>query len=125
MGIKITTDDYGVKVWRSDNYGYPQYAIAIGTKTDDGQRVSEYQQVQFRRGVELENGEEILIKDAFPTLRTWKDKQTGETRHKMVWMITDFIYKPQQHMQGTQMQMQSQFTDLPDTFEATEDEIPF
>lgn len=132
MGIKITTDDYGVKIWRSDKFGFPQYAIAVGTKLEDGSRVNEYQQVQFRKGVELENGDEIYIDDAFPTLRTWKDKQTGETRHKMVWMITDWSYRarheqpetPAPQRQSTP-QPQIDMIDLPDTFQAAEDDIPF
>lgn len=122
MGIRITTDDYGVKVWRSDRHGFPQYAVAISIKTDSGERISEYKQVQFRRGVELENGEEICIDGGFPTLRTWKDRQTGEERSKEVWMITDFRYRkqapPKQSLQDT-------IEDLPDSFAAAEDDIPF
>lgn len=134
MGIKITTDDYGVKVWRSDKFGFPQYAIAVGTKTEDGSRVNEYQQVQFRKGVELENGDEIYIDDAFPTLRTWTDKQSGELRHKTVWMITDWSYRARQEkldvpapiQQAPQKpQPQIDMSDLPDTFSAAEDDIPF
>lgn len=127
MGIKITTDDYGVKVWRSDKFGFPQYAISVG-KTESGKH--EYQQVQFRRGVELENGDEIYIDNAFPTLRTWNDKQTGEERCKSVWMVTEFSYRarkepePQAQMPAPAPQ-QSTFDDLPDTFEAAEDDIPF
>lgn len=131
MGIKITTDDYGIKVWRSDKYGFPQYSIIIG-KTESGK--SEYKQVQFRHGVELENGDEIYIDNAFPTMRTWKDRQSGEERSREVWMITEFSYraryeereqaKPKTETQ-TQMQMTSQLDDLPDSFSAAEDDIPF
>lgn len=139
MGIRISTDDYGVKVWRSDKYGFPQYAVAISTKTESGERISEYKQVQFRRGIELENGDEIYIDNAFPTLRTWKDKQTGEERYKEVWMITDFKFRARYEEEPNPTQAnaskalehnksvgtQASFDDLPDTFAAAEDDIPF
>lgn len=121
MGIKITTDDYGIRVWRSDKFGFPQYAVVTG-KTESGK--SEYQQVQFRHGIELENGADIFIDNAFPTMRTWKDKNTGEEKAKSVWMITSFRYKtdapaPKKPL-ATDM-----LDDLPDSFAAADDEIPF
>ena len=131
MGIKITTDDYGVKVWRSDKFGFPQYAIAIGSKTDSGKKINEYQQVQFRHGVELENGDEIYIDEAFPTLRTWKDKKTGEERSKTVWMITEFSFRARHensrstNAPAPEPQSQVSLDDLPDSFSAAEDDIPF
>ena len=146
MGIRITTDDYGVKIWRSDKFGFPQYAIAVGVKLEDGKRVNEYQQVQFRKGVELENGDEIYIDEAFPTLRTWTDKQSGELRHKTVWMITDWSYRARHEQPtsfntgngervyvdremaeayGNKANTQIDMSDLPDTFAAAEDDIPF
>lgn len=121
MGIRITTDDYGTKVWRSDKLGFPQYAVTISTKTDSGEIIREYKQVQFRRGVELDNGEEIFIDDAFPTLRTWKDRQTGDVRSKEVWMVTEFRYRTQ----TPQPKQQVAIEDLPDTFAAAEEDIPF
>lgn len=132
MGIRISTDDYGVKVWRSDKYRYPQYAVGIQGKDDDGKYVTEYQRVKFRRGVELENGSEIRIHDAFPTLEVWQDRQTGETRHRAVWMILDFGYinaapKPAQPApQRSQPEPQQLTWDgIPDSFAAAEDDIPF
>lgn len=125
MGIKITTDDYGIKVWRSDRGRYPSYSIIKGKKPDTHK--NEYQEVQFKRGIELENGEEICIDNAFPTFRTWTDKNTGEERCKEVWMITEFRYKrsePQQQVsRGSLVDMDTD--DLPGTFQAAEDEIPF
>lgn len=143
MGIRITTDDYGVKIWRSDRFGFPQYAVRISKKLDNGEYINEYQAVRFRKGVELANGDEIYINDAFDTLEVWQDKQTGETKHKRVWQILDFSYRarqaqpapaqpqayPQQAapmpQQPVQMQISSQFSDLPDSFQAAEDDIPF
>lgn len=148
MGIKITTDDFGVKVWRSDKFGFPQYAVRISKRQASGDFVNEYQPIKFRKGVELANGDEIYINDGFSCLEVWQDKQTGETRHKQVWQILDFSYRARQEQQApaqpqaypqqaypqqaapipqqpVQMQMSSQFTDLPDSFQATDDDVPF
>lgn len=131
MGIKIKTDDKGVKVWRSDKYQYPQYSVMIWHDTDDGERVTEYKQLQFRKGVELANQDEIIINDAFPTLRIWKDKQTGELKHREVWMVLDFSFKTgeppvqQELTPVTASEAATLFDDLPDSFSAAEDEIPF
>ena len=32
MGIRITTDEYGVRVWRSDRYGHTNYSVTIQKK---------------------------------------------------------------------------------------------
>lgn len=135
MGIRITTDDYGVKVWRSDKFGFPQYACTISTKTQNGERVNVYKELQFRRGVELQNGEEIYIQDGFPTLRTWTDKKTGQENSKEVWMITEFTYRARYEQEtpkpiakqepAPKKSVQSSFDDLPDSFSAAEDDIPF
>lgn len=127
MGIRITTDDYGVRVWRSDNYGRPTYSISIQTKTEDGSYIRDYKQVKFKGGVELENNSEIIIRDAFPTLDTWNDKQTGELKKKEVWVIMDFVYKniaPKQPVQRERRPL-PELDDMPDTFEAIADSIPF
>ena len=127
MGIRITTDDYGVRVWRSDNYGRPTYSISIQTKTEDGSYIRDYKQVKFKGGVELENNREIIIRDAFPTLDTWNDKQTGELKKKEVWVIMDFVYKNAAPKQPVQREYRPipEYDDLPDTFEAVEDSVPF
>lgn len=132
MGIRITTDEYGTRVWRDDKHGYTNYSITIQKKMESGSYVSIYKQVKFRKGVEVANGEEICIYDAFPTVETWKDRVTGEFKKKEVWMILDFGYKQKPQPQQTSRQeqkipatQQSMFEDLPDTFSAAEDEIPF
>ena len=47
MGIRITTDEHGVRVWRSDRYGYAQYNVSIQKKKDDGGYITMYKQVKF------------------------------------------------------------------------------
>lgn len=132
MGIRITTDEYGVKVWRNDRYGYAQYSISIQKKKEDGGYITKYKQVKFRGGVEVENGADIIIRDAFPTIDSWKDKNTGELKTKEVWVIMDFVYKTsapsphtEQKAQEIEKAAQDLFSDMPDSFQAAEDEIPF
>lgn len=127
MGIRITTDGYGIRVWRKDTYGRPQYSIGIQTKNDNGGYITEYKQVKFKGGVELENGAEIIIHDGFPTLDTWNDKNTGELRKKEVWVILDFTYKTEAQQERPVQKQRTipQFDDLPDTFQAAEGDIPF
>lgn len=128
MGIRIMSDDYGVKVFRSDRFGFPQYSISISVKGDDGKWISEYKTVRFRRGVELEDGDEIYIDNAFPTLDYWPDKTTGQLRHKEVWMITEFSYRSR-HENVSQNVSQPQVMaqqDLPDGYAQVDDiELPF
>lgn len=125
MGIKIITDDFGVKVWRSDRFGFPQYSISISSKTESGERVNEYKPVRFRRGVELENGDEIYIESAFPTLDFWRDKTTNELKHKEIWMITDFSYRARYAHEDPQPQIFTQ-ENLPDNVAVVDDiELPF
>ena len=128
MGIRITTDEYGVRVWRSDRYGHTNYSVTIQKKKEDGGYITEYKQVKFRGGVEIENGTDIIIRDGFPTIDSWNDKNTGELKTKEVWVILDFVYKsaaPRSQVRETQPVPEDMFRDMPDTFQAAEDEIPF
>ena len=122
MGIRITTDTRGIKVWRSDRGEYPSYAVQVSKKEGDSW-VNEYQRVKFKGSPDIPNGTVIEIKDGFPALDTWvKD---GVEHKRIVWIIMDYWYdgmkeKPQQ----TYMEMPEP-DDLPDSFSAAEDEIPF
>ena len=116
MGIKIITDDKSVKVWRSDKYDKPRYSIAVSKKEGDNW-VKAYQQVEFKKGVELHNGQDICIKNAFPTIRSWvKDDQQFV---KLVWMITEFDY----NAPWTEPRAEEQL-DI-EGFSQAEDDIPF
>ena len=120
MGIKITTDSFGVKVWRSDRKKFPQYAIKFSRMVDD-KWVNVYQPIRFRSGVELENGAEIIIDDAFVTMDAWKGND-GNLNGKELWQILEFHYM---HESKKESPRQEVFEDLPDSFSAAEDEIPF
>lgn len=85
--IVISTDDKGVKVWRNDKNGFPTYSLTISKKNDDGTYGHVYQNIRFKKGVEVDNGETIIIKNAFPTFSTGKDGKNYQH-----WMITDFEF---------------------------------
>lgn len=125
MGIRITTDDRGIKVWRSDRGQYPSYAVQISKKEGDAW-INDYQKVHFKGGADIPNGTVIQIHDAFPALESWvKDNQ----QHKrIVWIImewSDGIGPYQAQSKNPVQEVQTSFDDLPDSFAAAEDNIPF
>lgn len=73
MGLMISTDDKGIKIWRDDKGNFPRYSYAISKKNDDGTYTNCYQDIHFPKGVELANGEVIKIKKAFPSFNVSKD----------------------------------------------------
>ena len=119
MGIKIMTDDKPVQVWRYDGNGFPQYSIGISKKGDDGRWIRDYQQIVFRKGIELANNESIFIHDAFPKLNTWKNRD-GSVGKRQVWQILDFSYADNRPKQQAPA-----LGDYPDSFAAAEDDVPF
>lgn len=125
MGITISTDSKGVRVYRNDRYERPSYAIRINKKEGDSW-VSDFQQVYFAGGADIPNKTDIIIHEAFPTLSSWvKD---GAQYTKIVWMIMRWEDVAGPHNAQSQKPVQSQmeaFDDLPDSFSAAEDEIPF
>jgi hypothetical protein len=122
MGIKITTDSRGIKVWRFErDNGKASYAVQISKREGDGW-INHYQPVRFRQGIDVPNGTLIHIKNAFPTLDTWT--KDGQEFKREVWQIMEFSSETMNDAQ-TSPQMQMDVDDLPDSFSAAEDDIPF
>ena len=119
MGIKISTDNKPVKVWRSDKYEKPTYAIQVSKKEGDAW-VNDYQKVRFRGSPDIPNGTEVTIKDGFPALETWvKD---GYEHKRIIWVLMDYEYA------GMKEKPKQSFMDLPDypdSFSAAEEDLPF
>lgn len=121
MGTRWSTDNKGEKVWRSDRFENPTYAIRISKKEGDTW-INEYQEVRFKGSPDIPNGTTVHVKDGFETLKTWvKD---GAEHKKIIKVALDYEYegmktKPEQ----TFMQMPE--PDMPDSFSAIEDGIPF
>lgn len=81
MGLTVKSDDRGVKVFKNE-HGF--YSIGISSKDKDGNWIKGYIDVLFKKGVELENKTEIVIKNAFPVVNEYKEKKYIKL------MITDF-----------------------------------
>ena len=73
MGLVITTDDKGLKIWRDDKGQFPRYSYSISRKNDNDQWVNVYKDVKFKNGVDVENGTVISIKKAFESFNISKD----------------------------------------------------
>lgn len=73
MGVRIITDERGVKVWKDDKSQYPRYSISVSRKTDEGYE-NYYMEAKFKKDADVpNNGDEILIKDSFLSFNTAKD----------------------------------------------------
>ena len=97
MGIKIITDDRPVKVYRMDTISFPVYSIRVSKKEGD-HWVSAYQQIKFRKGIDIKNETEIHIKSAFPTVDSWVKDDKQYT--KQVWQIMEFTIAGQDEEAG-------------------------
>ena len=121
MSTRWFTDKKGEKVWRSDRYEKPRYAIRISKKEGDSW-VNEYQEVRFRGTPDIPNGTTVYVKDGFETLKTWvKD---GVEHTKIIKVAMDYTFDGMKSS-PKQSYMQMPEPDMPDSFSAAEDEIPF
>ena len=121
MGIRWSTDIRGEKVYRSDKFEKPQYAIRVSKKEGDSW-ISEFQEVRFRGSPDIPNRTIVYVKDGFETLKSWvKD---GREYTKIIKVAMDYTFdgmteKPKQSF------MEMPEPDLPDSFSSAEDDIPF
>jgi len=89
MGLKLTSDDKGVKIFRKDrdtkNGGkFATYSMSISSKTMDGEWVNGYADCLFKKGVEVYNKAVIKINNAFPTVNEYNGNRYVK------WFILDF-----------------------------------
>lgn len=88
MGLKLTTDDKPVTIFRKDReYSggtFATYSVGVSSKDRDDNWVNGYLDVCFKKGVEVCNKSKISINNAFPVVRKYNDKAY------VSWMITDF-----------------------------------
>lgn len=114
MGTKLITDSKGIKVFRKEKeYNgnkFYTYSISDSTKDDNGNWINKYRDIRFRKGIEIPDKTEIIIKDSFPVLRKGNDGTVYET-----WMIMDFEFK-------NKAQDDDGFMNIPD---GVQEELPF
>ena len=80
MGLKITTDDKDVMVFRQDKVSqagnaYTQYSLGVASKDKDGNWVNGFLECQFKKGVEVANKAKIKINNAFYTVSEYNGKK--------------------------------------------------
>ena len=80
MGLKISTDNKGVKVVRKDGTSkagnpYTLYSLMVGVKNGE-EWTNVFFDCAFKKGVEVGNKAKILIKDAFVTANVYNGKAT-------------------------------------------------
>lgn len=112
MGLKITTDDKGLMIWRDDKGQFPNYSYSISRKDDKGGYINSYRSVRFKQGVELQNKTLISIKNAFESFNVGKDGKKYQ-----YLMITDFDV-----ISGGE---DSGIPDMPDIPDGMDDAVPF
>ena len=89
MGLTVTTDDKGVRVFAnekttSDGKKFLLYSIAISSKDKDGRWANGYLNCRFKKDVVVNNKAKIKINNAFFTV----SKSNGKAYTPL--MITDF-----------------------------------
>jgi len=93
MGLKITTDDKGVKIYRNDKttsngMSFATYSIMVSTKKGD-EYINSFIDVMFPKGTELANKVTINIKDAWFMVSEYKDKRYTKLYVKDFDIMTD------------------------------------
>ena len=117
MGLIVTSDDKGVKVFANERDGangkFTSYSIGVSSKNQDGEWVNGYINCRFKKGVTVPNKSKIEIKKAFFVAT----KSGGKAYTHL--MITDFKVLSEE---GTAEQSADDFMKIPD---GAEDEVPF
>lgn len=121
MGLTLSADDRGVKVYRHDKVSaagnpYTMYSLAVSSKGSDGNWNQGYMDCAFKKGVSVNNKSVIRIKNAFPTVNSYNGKSTVR------WMITDFDVISDGEAPAPAQSPVSGFMDIPD---GIDEELPF
>ncbi|MCQ2087666.1 MAG: hypothetical protein MJZ37_06330 [Bacilli bacterium] len=106
------------KVWVSERQGstgtFKSYSVGVSKKKEDGSYVNGYMPARFKKGVELENGTNIDIKNGFVTLEVYNNKESKEVKTPSL-MIIEF------ETEGTPVNVEPNW----DSFNVGGDDLPF
>lgn len=108
MGLVVSTDEKGLKIWKDEKSQYPRYSYCISRKNGE-QWENCYQSVKFKKDVNVPNGAVIQIKTAFFSFDVAKDDPKKKYPYLM---ITDF------DIVGGDIQ-------IPDVPESDDEVVPF
>lgn len=121
MGMVYSTDNKGVKIYRFERNGKITYARRVSKKEGDTW-IGKYQRIRFKGSPDIPDGTIVQILYGFDVLDTWvKD---GKEYMEIAIVATDYSYDGMKEQPGTSY-MQMPEPDMPDSFSAAEDEIPF
>lgn len=114
MGLRVITDERGVKVWVDTRGQYPRYSCSLGKKNEAGEYDNFYMEVKFNKDLpKPDNGDEIIINDSFLTFNVWNDKE-GKKRTSPYLMI--------QQYDNLSSNIPADLIDIP---EGVDEELPF
>lgn len=82
MSIKVTGD---AMIFSKEYEGRTFYSLGVSTKNQDGSYTNGYLDVQFKKGVELENKTKIDIKDSW-----FKCYKTKDGKSKVYLFVNEF-----------------------------------
>lgn len=82
MSIKVTGD---TMIFRKEYEGRTFYSMGVSTKNQEGDYVKGYMDVQFKKGVDLDNQSKIDIKDSW--FKVYKSK---DGKSKVYLFINEF-----------------------------------
>lgn len=117
MGLKITTDERGIKIYRHEKEGrtgkFYTYSTMVSSKDTDGNYINGFIDVVFKKGVEVNDKAVILVNNAFYIVNEYN----GKTYPKL--MITDFDVKEEGKPSTSN---NTDFMNIPD---GMQEELPF
>ena len=117
MGLTVTTDDKGVKIYANEKEGpngkFTSYSLGVSSKNQSGEWVNGYVNCRFKKGVSVANKAKIKINSAF-----FVASKSGDRTYTHL-MITDFDVLDAGE---SAVQDADDFMKIP---EGTDDEVPF
>jgi len=98
MGLIISTDEKGVRVYASEKEGangkYMTYSLPVCKKDDKGKWDTVYLSCGFRKGVVVPHKSKIKFSNAFPTFNVYNGKKYNKI------MILDYEILEEGETQG-------------------------
>lgn len=99
MGLKITTDDKGVRIWRADKVSsngnpYTRYFTKVSSKDGD-EWVSAFIDVLFPKGTDIADKTEIKINDSFYIVSKYQERVSTKLYIKDFSIIGNAAPAPQ------------------------------
>ena len=113
-------------VFRHDHNGRAFYTVAVMQQNMDGEKEFAYKPVQFKRGVEVSDHAKIDIVNAWEKFYKTKDGGTVFYIFVSEFTMDSGSYKePARHSYPAAANRIEEQQELPDQFEAIDEDVPF